>query len=226
MDGQFWLSFLNIIIIDLILSGDNAVVVGMASRRLPPPERKKAIMWGTVGAVGLRILFTGIITWLLGIPYLKLIGGFLLIWVALKLLTQQEDVAQIEEGRNLWEVIRIIVIADVVMSLDNVLAIGSAAKGNFGLVIFGLMLSIPLLMWGSAAIAKWMNEYPILVYFGSGVLVFVATSMMLEEPLLISYLAGWKLPYLDTLIPIMATGLALFIGKWRRNSLFTFHHVK
>lgn len=226
VDVDFWIGFLNIIIIDLVLSGDNAVVVGMASRRLPPKERKKAILWGTLGAVGLRILFTGLVTWLLGIPYIKLIGGCLLVWVAIKLLTQQEDVSHIRSGKSMWEAVKIIVIADFVMSLDNVLAVGSAAKGNFGLVLFGLMLSIPLLMWGSTLVAKWMNEYPILVYFGSGVLVFVATSMMLEDPLLLSYIMMWKIPYWDIVIPVAATALVLVIGKIWRGTIISIHHVR
>jgi len=226
VDLDFWIGFLNIIIIDLVLSGDNAVVVGMASRRLPPKERKKAILWGTFGAVGLRIFFTGLVTWLLGIPYIKLVGGCLLIWVAIKLLIQQEEASHIQSGKNMWEAVKIIIIADFVMSLDNVLAVGSAAKGNFGLVLFGLMLSIPLLMWGSTLVAKWMNEYPILVFFGAGVLVFVASTMMIEDPLLMSYLMTWKIPYLDTLVPIAATILVLMIGKIWRNVIFSFNHVR
>ena len=226
MDLDFWIAFLNIIIIDLVLSGDNAVVVGMASRRLPPKERKKAILWGTMGAVGLRILFTGLVTWLLGIPYIKLIGGCLLIWVAVKLLIQQEEASHIQSGRNIWEAIKIIIIADFVMSLDNVLAVGSAAKGNFGLVLFGLMLSVPLLMWGSTIVARWMNEYPILVFFGSGVLVFVASTMILEDPLMMSYTMDWKIPYIDNLIPIAVTLLVLLIGKVWRDAIFSFYHVR
>lgn len=125
LDLQFWIGFLNIIIIDLVLSGDNAVVVGMASRRLPPKERKKAILWGTFGAVGLRILFTGLATWLLEIPYIKLVGGCLLIWIALKLLIQHEEASNIQSGKSIWEAVKIIVIADFVMSLENLYRVKS-----------------------------------------------------------------------------------------------------
>ncbi len=227
MNLEFWIGFINIIIIDLVLSGDNAVVVGMASRRLPPKERKKAIFWGTVGAVGLRILFTGLAAWLLEIPYIKIVGGSLLIWIAIKLLIQQEEPSHIQSGRNLWEAVKIIIIADFVMSLDNVLAIGGAAKGNIWLVVFGLMLSVPLLMWGSSMVARWMNEYPILSYFGSGVLAFTAATMVLEDPLAGQHLLdGWNIPYMDTLIPLLVTGIVISIGRVWKSMLFTFHQVK
>lgn len=227
MDLAFWIGFINIIIIDLVLSGDNAVVVGMASRRLPPKERKKAIFWGTVGAVGLRVLFTGLAAWLLGIPYIKIVGGCLLIWIAVKLLIQQEEVSHIQSGKNLWEAVKIIIIADFVMSLDNVLAIGGAAKGNLWLVLFGLMLSVPLLMWGSSMVARWMNEYPILIYFGSGVLAFTAATMILEDPLAAERLLGrYNIPYLDTIIPLLVTGVVIMIGRVWRGVLFTIHQVK
>lgn len=227
MDLAFWISFINIIIIDLVLSGDNAVVVGMASRRLPPKERKRAIFWGTVGAVGLRVLFTGLAAWLLEIPYIKIVGGCLLIWIAIKLLIQQEETSHVQSGKNLWEAIKIIIIADFVMSLDNVLAIGGAAKGNLWLVLFGLMLSVPLLMWGSSMVARWMNEYPILIYFGSGVLAFTATTMIMEDPLAGVLLHSWShIPFLDTLIPLLVTGAVIVIGRIWKGVLFTIHHVK
>lgn len=227
MELAFWIGFINIIIIDLVLSGDNAVVVGMASRRLPPKERKKAIFWGTMGAVGLRVVFTGLATWLLEIPYIKIVGGCLLIWIAIKLLIQQEEESHIQSGKNLWEAVKIIIIADFVMSLDNVLAIGGAAKGNLWLVLFGLMLSVPLLMWGSSMVARWMNEYPVLIYFGSGVLAFTAATMVLEDPLAVQLLTNWlKIPYVDTLIPLGVTGIVIAVGRTWKGVLFTFHQVK
>ncbi|HJV45230.1 MAG TPA: TerC family protein [Bacillota bacterium] len=226
MDTQFLIAFLNIIIIDLVLSGDNAVVVGMASRRLPPMQRKKAILWGTLGAVILRITLTGIATWLLSIPYIKVVGGGMLIWISLKLLIQQEEVANIRSGKDIFEAIRIIVIADFVMSLDNVLAIGGAAKGNLFLVIFGLLLSVPLLMWGSTFVARWMNEYPVLTYFGSGVLTFTATTMMLEDPIVNQYFYLFHLPYIDIIIPVILTIGVLMMGRVWRTRIFTIYHVK
>lgn len=222
VDTQFWIGFFHILIIDLVLSGDNAVVIGMASRNLPLRERKKAILWGTVGAVGLRVFFIGIITWLLEIPYLKIFGGCLLVWIAFKLLVQkEEDAPAVRTGKSLWDAVKIIVIADIAMSLDNALAIGGAAKGDFVLVTFGLMFSIPLLMWGSAIVARWMNEYPVLVFFGAGALVFVATSMILEDPALAAFLEQWNAPHLHTIIPIVSVVVTLAIGRWRRNAVYS-----
>jgi YjbE family integral membrane protein len=226
MDTQFFIAFVNIIIIDLVLSGDNAVVVGMASRRLPPEQRKKAILWGTLGAVFLRITLTGIAAWLLAIPYIKVVGGMMLIWISLKLLIEQEETAHVRSGKNIWDAIKVIIVADFVMSLDNVLAIGGAAKGNLFLVIFGLLLSVPLLMWGSTFVASWMNEYPVLTYFGSGVLAFTATTMMLEDPIAAQYLYMINLPYLDTLLPLIITIGILAVGRAWRARIFTIYHVK
>jgi YjbE family integral membrane protein len=224
LDAQFLSAFINIIIIDLVLSGDNAVVVGMASRSLNPKQRKRAVFWGTLGAVFLRVSLTGIATWLLVLPYVKVVGGVLLVWISFKLLVQGEEVTRVKTGRDIWEAIRIIVIADFVMSLDNVLAIGGAAKGDFVLVIFGLMLSIPLLMWGSTIVAKFMNEYPILIYFGSGVLTYTASTMILEDPLFYEIKA--KISEVDAILPFVLTALVLLLGRVWRARLFTIYHVK
>lgn len=224
MDAQFLSAFINIIIIDLVLSGDNAVVVGMASRSLNPKQRKRAVFWGTLGAVFLRVSLTGIATWLLVLPYVKVVGGVLLVWISFKLLVQGEEVTRVKTGRDIWEAIRIIVIADFVMSLDNVLAIGGAAKGDFVLVIFGLMLSIPLLMWGSTIVAKFMNEYPILIYFGSGVLTYTASTMILEDPLFYEIKA--KISEVDAILPFVLTAFVLLLGRVWRARLFTIYHVK
>lgn len=224
LDAQFLSAFINIIIIDLVLSGDNAVVVGMASRSLNPKQRKRAVFWGTLGAVFLRVSLTGIATWLLVLPYVKVVGGVLLVWISFKLLVQGEEVTRVKTGRDIWEAIRIIVIADFVMSLDNVLAIGGAAKGDFVLVIFGLMLSIPLLMWGSTIVAKFMNEYPILIYFGSGVLTYTASTMILEDPLFYEIKA--KISEVDAILPFVLTAFVLLLGRVWRARLFTIYHVK
>ncbi len=226
MDWELFTGFIHIIIIDLVLSGDNAVVVGMASRNLPPAQRKKAIMWGTIGAVALRVLFTGLATWLLGVPYIKLFGGLMLVWIAVKLLIQQEESSTIQSGKNTWEAVKIIIIADFIMSLDNVLAVGGAAKGSLGLVLFGLFLSVPLLMWGSTLVAKWMNDYPILIYFGSGVLAYTAATMIMEDPLVVKLFSNFHWAGLESLIPFVITALVLVVGKAWRESIITIHHVK
>ncbi|MBP1932877.1 TerC family protein [Ammoniphilus resinae] len=227
LDLEFYLAFINIIIIDLVLSGDNAVVVGMASRKLPPKQRKQAILWGTLGAVILRIFLTGMATWLMAVPYIKIVGGILLVWISIKLLIQQEEHSSIPSGKNIWEAVKIIIVADFVMSLDNVLAIGGAAKGNLFLVVFGLALSVPLLMWGSSIVATWMNEYPILIYFGSGVLSFTALTMVLEDSMVQGMMQNIKIvPYWDTILPLIITAIILFAGKIWRTNMFTIYRVK
>ena len=180
----------SIIVIDLVLSGDNAVVIGMAARRLSPENRRRAIVWGGAGAVGLRVFFTAIATLLLDIPYLLAIGGFLLLWIAYKLLKPHDPDAHVSEANSLGEAIRTIVLADVVMSLDNILAVAGASHGGsddslarIGLLLFGLALSIPILLLGSELVARLLGRYAALVYVGAIILVWTAVGMILEDDL-------------------------------------------
>ena len=174
---------LSIIVIDLVLSGDNAVVIGMAARRLSPENRRRAIIFGGAGAVGLRILFTAMAALLLDVPYIQFFGGLLLLWIAVRLLKPQDHSAHITEAGSLREAIRTIVLADVVMSLDNILAVGGAAHGNLWLLLFGLVLSIPILLLGSELVARLLGRYPFLVYVGAIVLVHTALAMLVEDPI-------------------------------------------
>ncbi|WP_139491322.1 TerC family protein [Brevibacillus dissolubilis] len=183
MDGGFWIAFFHIFMIDLVLSGDNAVVIGMACRGLPPKEQKKAVLYGTVGAVVLRVLLTTMATWMLDIPLVKAIGGLLLLWIAFKLIIgDEEETNDVAYSKSLGQAVKTIILADFIMSLDNVLAVGGAAHGNLMLVLFGLGFSIPLLMWGSSMVARLINRFPALVYIGSGILSFTALEMCLEDP--------------------------------------------
>jgi YjbE family integral membrane protein len=175
---------LAIVVIDLVLSGDNAVVIGMAARRLSPENRRKAIIWGGAGAVGLRIFFTAIAALLLDVPYLQAAGGLLLIWIAFRLLKPHDEHANVSAAGSLGEAIKTIVLADVVMSLDNILAVGGAAHGNLWLLLFGLVLSIPILLFGSELVARLLGRYPFLVYLGAIVLVWTAVHMILEDKLI------------------------------------------
>jgi YjbE family integral membrane protein len=177
-------AIISIIIIDLVLSGDNAVVIGMASRNLPPEQRRRAIIFGGAGAVGLRIFFTVIATILLGIPYLQLIGGLLLFWIAYRLIRPQGHDAHgnIKAAGTLREAIQTIVLADVVMSLDNILAVAGAAHGDIRLLIFGLLLSIPILLFGSELVARLLGRFPAFLYLGVFVLVHAAVAMILHDP--------------------------------------------
>ena len=183
MDFDFVTKVLSIIAIDLVLSGDNAVVIAMASRRLPAEQRKKAIILGGGGAVVLRILFTIGAALLLGVPLLQAIGGLLLIYIAIKLVrpSGMEHGGDIKAADSLGVAIRTIIMADVVMSLDNMLAVGGAAHGHIGLLIFGLMLSIPILLFGSSAIARLIDRYPWLNLVGAAILVHTAMEMFFKD---------------------------------------------
>lgn len=185
--GDFIQPIISIIIIDLILSGDNAVVIGMAAGRLTAENRRKAIIIGGVGAVVLRIIFTAMAAILLDIPYLEAIGGLVLLWIAFKLTKPDDHEANVTEANSLGEAIRTIILADVVMSLDNILAVGGAAHGNLWLLLFGLTLSIPIILFGSNLVANGLARYPLLVFIGAIVLVHTAVEMFLNDHIV----AGW-----------------------------------
>ncbi|MFM9106922.1 MAG: TerC family protein [Chloroflexota bacterium] len=176
-------AILSIIIIDLVLSGDNAVVIGMAARRLSPKNRRRAVIFGGGGAIGLRILFTLMAAMLLEVPYLRFIGGVLLLYIAWKLVRPASHGESVSEADSLGQAIRTIVLADVVMSLDNILAVGGAADGHLELLIFGLLLSIPILLIGSELVARMLGRFPALLYVGVFVLLHTAVGMIIEDPL-------------------------------------------
>lgn len=184
MDAGILAALFSIVVIDLVLSGDNAVVIGMAAGRLPAEQRRKAIVWGGAGAVGLRILFTIMASLLLGVPLLQALGALLLLYIAFKLLKPAHDEhANIREANSFGEALKTIILADVIMSLDNILAVGGAASGHIWLLIFGLMLSIPILLIGSNLIANMIDRFPILNYFGAGILVVTAMRMFFHDAL-------------------------------------------
>ncbi|KAA2241081.1 TerC family protein [Salinarimonas soli] len=189
--GQFVVQVLQIIWIDLLLSGDNAVVIALACRSLPPHQRRTGILLGAGVAVGLRIVFALIISYLLAVPYLRIIGGGLLFWIAVKLIVGEDDEThEIAETDNLWRAVRTIAIADAVMSLDNVVAIAAAAKGHPELFIFGLLLSIPLIMVGATLITTIIQRFPLLVWAGAALLGWIAAEMIVTDPALMSWLSG------------------------------------
>jgi YjbE family integral membrane protein len=182
--GPLGIQALKIIWINILLSGDNAIVIAMACRALPPKQRFWGIILGAGAAVGLRIFFTVILQYVLELPWLRLVGGLLLLWIAIKLLTQDEaDEAHIEGSDNLWGAVRTIAIADIVMSLDNVLAIAAAARGNTGLIIFGLAVSIPLIVAGATLIMALLTRFPILVWAGAALLGWIAGELIVEDPI-------------------------------------------
>ncbi|WP_434750115.1 TerC family protein [Paenibacillus amylolyticus] len=178
----FWLALLNVVFIDLILAGDNAIVIGLAARNLHPSIQKKAILYGTGGALLIRIVATVVVLWLLKVPWLLLIGGLLLVWIAYKLLADQEDEHNdIQAGTSLWTAVRTIIIADAAMGLDNVIAVAGAAQQHLLLVILGLLISIPIIVWGSTLFIKLINRFPWIIYVGAIVLGYTASNMITEE---------------------------------------------
>ena len=194
-DPGFWLAVLQIIWIDILLSGDNAVVIALACRKLPPTQRKWGIILGTLVAIVLRVFFASIITTVMTMPYLKLVGGVLLLWIAIKLLAPEEAHGdgrsahgQIEPVSNLWHAIKIIAIADAVMSLDNVIAIAMAARGSIELLVFGLIVSIPLIMAGAAIVMNLTERFPIIVWAGAALLGWIAGEIIAKDPLITGHL--------------------------------------
>jgi len=185
----FWVSLLQIIWIDLLLSGDNAVVIALACRSLPVKQRKWGILLGAGAAVGLRILFALAVTVLLGIPFLKVVGGLLLFWIAIKLVTDHEGEAHdVAASDSLWKAVRTIAIADAVMSLDNVVAIAAAARGHWELFVFGLVLTIPLIIFGSQLLLNLLTRFPILIWAGAALLGWIAGEMLVGDVMALSYL--------------------------------------
>ncbi|MGY4831771.1 TerC family protein [Sphaerotilaceae bacterium SBD11-9] len=182
-----WFSaLLAIILIDLVLAGDNAIVIALAARNLPPHLQKKAILWGTVGAIVVRTAMTVGVVWLLRIPGLMAIGGAGLVWIAYKLLAPHsgEGEAHSPMASTFWGAMKTIVIADALMGVDNVLGVAGAAHGNFTLVVIGLLISVPIVVWGSTLVLKLVERFPVIIYLGAGVLAYTAAHMIVSEPLL------------------------------------------
>jgi YjbE family integral membrane protein len=207
--AEFWTILMSIIVIDLFLAGDNAIVIGMAARKLPPAQQKKAILWGMVGALIIRILATLAVVWLLKIPGLMLIGGILLVWIAYRLLLDDKE-DEVKAGNSTWEAIRTIIVADAAMGLDNVLAVAGAAHNHFGLVIIGLLITVPIIVWGSKLFIKLIDQYPWIIYIGSGVLAWTAAKMIIDEKLLAGMIPA------PVLFQIIVVVVVLIIGWWRR----------
>ncbi len=210
---QFLSALGAIILIDLVLAGDNAIVIALAARKLPPVLQRRAILWGTAGAIIVRSLMTVVVVWLLKIPGLLLLGGALLVWIAAKLLVPQSDHGEGEHGAadSFWGAMKTIVVADAVMGLDNVLAVAGAAHGSFLLVVLGLLISIPIVVWGSTLILKWVERFPVIMYIGAAVLAWTAVKMMLAEPLIKDYIEPFKswspLAYVIVIGGVIAVGM-------------------
>ena len=200
---EFFSALLAIIVIDLVLAGDNAIVIAMAARNLPAHLQKKAIIWGAVGAIAVRSAMTLVVVYLLQIPGLMLIGGLLLVWIAYRLLNpEQENDEHGNASTTFWGAMKTIVIADAIMGLDNVLAVAGASHGSYVLVVLGLLISIPVVIWGSTQILKIVERYPSVTYLGAAVLAWTAAKMMISEPISQEWLASQS-PVLEYLIQVV-----------------------
>ena len=184
----FWSAFGSIVLANIVLSGDNAVVIAMAARTLKPNQRGKAIFWGSAAAIVMRILLTIVAIQLLALPYLKIIGAILLVYIGVDLLGSEDDGdGDGKEIHTLGAAIRTILVADLVMSLDNVLAVAAAAKGNLPLLVLGLLVSIPLIVFGATLLTKVMGRFPIIITIGAGLLGFLAGEMLLTDPAVVTH---------------------------------------
>ena len=189
LSGEMLARFLGVLGVNLILSGDNAVVIALAARKLEGSDRRKAIVWGSIGAVGLRLIFTAIVSYLLSIPFLQVVGGLLLFWISWKLIQEDpNEEEKVRAGESTWEAIRIIILADAVMSLDNVIALVAVSEGNFLLLTIGIATTIPLVVYGSVLLTSLLDRFPVLVYAGAGLLVYIAVEMFFKDIALYDYL--------------------------------------
>ena len=211
--SALWVALTEIVIINILLSGDNAVVIALASRKLPPKQQKAAILFGSLGAIGLRIILTFFAVMLLGVPYLKLVGGALLLWIGAKMLVEDEGDDGLHAHDHLWGAIRTIIIADFVMSLDNVIGVAAAAKGNLVLLVVGLGISIPLIVYGSTLVLKLMRRFPIVITLGAGLLGWVAGEMAVEDHAVTEWVEA-NAAYLHWLAPAACAVLVVVLGKW------------
>jgi YjbE family integral membrane protein len=212
---QFWVDVFKIIVIDLLLSGDNAVVIALACRSLPPQQRKQGVMLGVVGAIVLRMMLTFFAVGLLNLPYLKIIGAVMLLWIGVKLLLPEDEHGEdsIKANSHLWGAVRTIIIADLVMSLDNVLGVAAAAHGNVTLLVFGLLVSIPLIAWSSQLVLKLIDRFPFIIYAGGALLGYVAGEMLVSDKMVAQLLEAVP-HFIHWLLPLICAALVVVLGMW------------
>lgn len=211
MDNEFFLVLLEIILINIVLSGDNAVVIALACRNLDAKYQKKAVFLGSFGAIALRVVLTFVAVYLLTIPYLNFVGGILLLWIAIKLL-KGEDEENIKASSNLLGAIRTIIFADLIMSLDNVVAVAGAAHGNMILIILGLAISIPLIIWGSQLLMTIMDKFPIIVILGAGLLGYTAGEMILNDKA-VGHFFNQLHSSIHIVFPLLLAAAVIVLGK-------------
>jgi len=212
--AEFWLRLFGISVLNLLLSGDNALVIALAVRALPARQRLLGQIWGALGAVALRLIFVAAVTLLLRVPYLQLVGGMVLVWIAVRLVRPGgDDAAGTRHGDSLWEAVWIIIVADVTMSLDNVLAIAAAAKGEILLVAIGIALSLPIVVWGAAILARLMNRFAWVVWVGGGFLAYVGVEMAVQDPA-VTAAVGTAAERLARPVALLAGTVVALVGAW------------
>ena len=212
---EYLVTFGSVVLINIVLSGDNAVVIALASRNLPDKQRKQAIFWGSALAVVLRIVLVVVATFLLQIPFLRLIGGILLVYIGIHLLASGDDEMEVAGNSNLGSAIKTILVADLIMSLDNVLAIAGVAKGEWVVLIFGLALSIPLVVFGASILSKLMNRFPIIAYIGAALIAYTAGEMMVTDSKVGHYLEPYNV-IIKVALVVGVVGVGFLLS--RRNS--------
>ena len=222
----FWVGLMKIIGINIVLSGDNAVVIALAARSLPQKQQKAAVLWGSGAAVVMRIILTIFAVALLTLPWLKLVGSLLLFWIGVKLLIPHQEDENVDASENLMSAVKTILIADLVMSIDNVIAVAAAAGGSYTLLILGLAISIPLVVFGSTLLLHLMERWPVIITIGGGLLGFVAGEMLVTDPVLKDWLSGLGVTFdeggkprvggisLEILCGLVGAAFVVALGKW------------
>ncbi|WP_245533967.1 TerC family protein [Effusibacillus pohliae] len=207
----------NVILIDIVLGGDNAIFIAMACRRLPHRLRKKTVFWGMMGAVVVRAALAVVAIQLMRIPLLELLGGLLLVWIAYRLLVQNHGHRPVHAGQNFWSALKTILIADTVMGIDNILAIAGAAHGNVWVLITGFFVSIPLIIWGSRLLLQWIDRYPVISYAGASMIAWTGGSLIVEDEFAHRFMQ--LVPYADLAIPLLLAIVVVISGLWKNARL-------
>src|SRR6478752_5677767 len=211
-DPETWTALFKIAVINVVLSGDNALVIALACRSLAPRDQKKAFIIGTAGIVVLMTALTSFAALLMTLPYIQIIGCVLLLWIGIKLLLPEDEGGDVKESANFWDAVKTIIIADIVMSMDNVLGMAGAAKGHLGMLFLGMVITIPLILFGSALIVKLMERFPQFIVIGAGLLGYVAGDMAVADPAIKGYI-DTHVHFLENLAPIVGAVFVVIAGK-------------
>jgi YjbE family integral membrane protein len=212
---QFWLAALEIVVINILLSGDNAVVIALACRNLPQHQRRWGVFWGAIGAIVLRIILTFFAVSLLQLSWLKMVGGVLLVWIGIKLIAEEDGEGghDVQASDRLMAAVRTVVIADLVMSIDNVLGVAAAAKGSLLLLVFGLVVSVPLVIGGAQLIMRLIERFPVLIVAGGGLLGYVAGELIVDDSAIVDWVHVHA-PWLGWVAPVVGIALVVGAAKW------------